>query len=134
MQSALETLAAMDADNIAVRKKLAQMAFEDEDWRRAAHWARETMYITVQDVDVHRILAQASRELGDRRTSAREYEAIARLSPDSLADAIELVKAYAAAGEEEKAAGALAELRRKHPREKELERLAEEVEKGRVGP
>lgn len=134
LASSLETLAAMDADNIAVRKKLAQMAFEDEDWRRAAHWARETMYVAVGDVDVHRILARAARELGDPKTSMREYETIAKLSPDSLPDAIELVKAYVAAGDREKGAAALADLRRKHPREIELERLAEDVEKERPAP
>lgn len=129
LEPVLETLSSMDPDNALVRQKLAQIAMGRKDWKRAADWARRTMHITVKPPEVHRILAQASFELGDFPTAVREYEVIEQLAPDSLVDAIALAKAYQSAGEREKAAEQVRKLKERAPDNEEVDRLADELDK-----
>jgi tetratricopeptide (TPR) repeat protein len=119
----LEKLARMDADNGTARQKLAEIAFGKKDWPVAARWAREAMHVSIQPMELHQILGQASREMKDWPTAIREYEVIRKLSPDSLVDATELVRLYLAAGEKEKARTLLDELKAKHPQDPQIAKL-----------
>lgn len=123
----LEKLARMDADNATARQKLAEIAFEKKDWPTAARWAREAMHVTIKPRELHQILGESSRELKDWPTAVREYEVISKLAPDSLVDAMQLVKVYMAAGEREKGVAKLAELKMKHPQDPEIAKLDEEL-------
>jgi predicted Zn-dependent protease len=119
----LEKLARMDADNGTARQKLAEIAFGKKDWPVAARWSREAMHVSIQPIELHQILGQASREMKDWPTAIREYEVIRKLSPDSLVDATELVRLYLAAGEKEKARTLLDELKAKHPQDPQIAKL-----------
>jgi len=68
----LALLAAQDADEFAMRKKLAQLAIDSEDFVAAERWAQEALQIDVMDAEVHRMLAQALKSNGKPEESARE--------------------------------------------------------------
>ena len=55
----LTRLANLDADDALVRKKLALIALNAQDFSAAAKWARQSLYIDVGDVEAHRALAGA---------------------------------------------------------------------------
>ena len=63
----LEQLAALDVDDLPIRKKLTELALTRGHHEQAAHWAREALHIDVMDVDVHRMLAEALTATGDLR-------------------------------------------------------------------
>ena len=60
----LAQLAVLDADDLPIRKKLAQLALAAGDFAAAARWGREALHIDVMDVDVHR---HAGRSGGRQR-------------------------------------------------------------------
>jgi predicted Zn-dependent protease len=76
----LAQLVAQDADEFAMRKKLAQLAIEKEDFAAAQRWAQQALQINVMDADVHRMLAQALKANGkpeeaqQEETTANELE------------------------------------------------------------
>ena len=70
----LAQLAALDTDDLTIRKKLAQLALSAEDFPAAVRWAREALHIDVMDVEIHRMLAEAMRgrrNLGRPRTNTK---------------------------------------------------------------
>ncbi|MCA9074208.1 MAG: tetratricopeptide repeat protein [Planctomycetaceae bacterium] len=76
---ALSTIAELDADDGLVRKKLATMAADAEDWPTAIHWAEEALHCDVRDVDMHRLLAKAYEQTGDSEAAARHTAYTERL-------------------------------------------------------
>ncbi len=106
----LAKLAAIDADDFPVRKKLAQLAIAKRDWPAAAQWSLEGLHIQVVDVDLHRYRAEALAGQGDPRTAADEYKAAVELDPEQLTLRLALAETLVKAGEPAKARAALEEL------------------------
>jgi tetratricopeptide (TPR) repeat protein len=123
----LEALARMDAENVTVRQKRAEIAFDRQDWATAARWAREAMYITIKPIELHEILGRSAKELGDRKTAIREYEVIYELRKKRLADGIALARVYAWAEEPAKAKALVLELRKSAPEDADVAGLAKEM-------
>lgn len=79
LKALLESIAKLDADDVTVRKKLASIAVESEDWAGAKRWGTEALQIDVKDVVVHELLAQAYEKLGDKKRAEREQRIIKEL-------------------------------------------------------
>lgn len=79
LKTLLESMAKLDGDDPTVRKKLASMALEAEDWANAKRWAMEAVQIDVKDVAVHEMLAQAFEKLGDKKRAEREQRIMKEL-------------------------------------------------------
>ncbi len=76
-------LADRDPDNIAMRKKLAQLALKAKHFDLAEHWATEALYIDVQDVETHRMLAESLVGRKEYESAVSEYETAIELEPKS---------------------------------------------------
>ena len=70
-----------DADDLTVRRKLAQMAAAALDHDGAARWANQVIQINVMDSEMHRLLAEALAGRQDHAAAARQYEVVAELLP-----------------------------------------------------
>ena len=81
LRPVLEELAGRDFDNPAFRKKLAEMARDEGRYEDAIKWGIEAVYIDVEDVEVHQILADAYLETEQVEKARRELEALLTLDP-----------------------------------------------------
>jgi len=99
----LSKLAESDADDLVMRKKLAQLAVDAHDYAAARRWSQDALHIDVLDVDSHRTLADSCVELNDYPAAIDEYRLAIKLAPRegglrfSLADALVEAKQPAAA-------------------------------------
>jgi tetratricopeptide (TPR) repeat protein len=99
----LAELALADADDLTVRKKLAELSLERQDFAAAANWANQANQIDVQDPEIHRVWAAAltgSRELAH---AAEEYETAVRLAPEEADYRVSLAEVWIQAGQPAKA-------------------------------
>ena len=128
LAQSLADLAMMDADNAIVRQKLAEIAFEKKDWKEAAHWSREAMYVTIKPIELHRIRAQSEKELGNLKDAVHEYEVISKLDPESVGDGIELARMYVLVNEIDKARAELERIAKIHPDHDEIGDMLKELE------
>lgn len=83
LRPVLEYLVGREYNNAGIRKKLAQMAFADEKFEEAIRWGRESLYIDVTDVEVHKLLADSYLKTGLPDKARRELEVVLELSPDN---------------------------------------------------
>ncbi len=81
----LEQLTQLDADDVQLRKKLAQLAAARGDDGRAAYWARQAIYANVLDEDAHRIAAEVALRTEDYAEAAEELVTLVDLRPDDPA-------------------------------------------------
>jgi cellulose synthase operon protein C len=103
----LEKLADFDPDDVAMRKKLAQLSLAQKNFDAAAHWAKQSLYIDVEDVDTHRMLAEALVGQKNYSATATELEVAVKLDPKTLSFQLTLADAYVHSGQIEKGRGAL---------------------------
>jgi tetratricopeptide (TPR) repeat protein len=107
LEATLARLAELDADDVAVRKRLASACLARGDFTAAADWSRRANQIDVMDVEIHRTWAEAARSLTDFAVAARELEITLILAPDSTAERKALAEAYLQLGQTDKARAAL---------------------------
>ncbi|MEX2176694.1 MAG: tetratricopeptide repeat protein [Pirellulaceae bacterium] len=77
----LDRLAEQDPDNVAARKKLAQLSLAAKDFAAAADYATAVIHADVQDAAGHVQLAAALVGQGDRSAAAQEYAVALALDP-----------------------------------------------------
>jgi tetratricopeptide (TPR) repeat protein len=106
----LVKLAQADADDLLVRKKLAQLAVEARRWDDARRWASEVLHIDVQDPEAHAQLAQSLSQLAQHARAAEEYEMAVQLAPDQLSWRLAWAEACHQAGNDPRAREILTEL------------------------
>lgn len=82
LRPVLETIADRDYDNTAVRKRLAKFAYEAENWEQTVRWGEDALCIDIEDVDVHRLLAECYEKLGDSDSAVEAWRAVVALQPD----------------------------------------------------
>ncbi len=111
----LAKLAEADADDLPVRKKLAQLALAHSDWADAARWALESLHINVMDVELHQWRAEALAAQGAAAGAAEEYAVAVELDPDDSKLRLALAQAYVKANDRAKAKSALEELLKRDP-------------------
>ncbi|MGE5192276.1 MAG: tetratricopeptide repeat protein [Deltaproteobacteria bacterium] len=128
LKPVLERLVVADGDNPAVRKKLAQMALENEEFAEAVRYARLALYIDVMDVETHQILARGHAGLKHFDKSVEEWGMALRLKPEAGDVEIELARAEAAAGRKEAARSRLDKLLEREPDNEAAQKLRDELE------
>jgi len=111
----LARLAEQDADDLTVRKKLAQMALAAGDFAAAARWANQANQIDVMDAEVHRIWAEALTGGRDFTAAVTEYEAALGLKPDEPGWRFALAQASIESRQPAKAREALSALLKNDP-------------------
>ncbi len=121
----LERIATDDADDAAVRKKLARLALDRDDYTAAARWALDALRINVMDGELHQWRAEALAGTKQPAAAAEEYATAVELEPDDAALRIALAETYEAAGQRDKARAALEALLAREPGHEEATRLME---------
>jgi tetratricopeptide (TPR) repeat protein len=99
----LARLADRDADDLPMRKKLAQLALRAKDFAAATHWAQQALYIDVQDVETHRMYAEALVGRKDYPAAVAEYETAVQLEPKTGSLQLALADACLRAGRKDRA-------------------------------
>ena len=95
----LAMIAANDADDIAVRKALAERHLAAGDAAAAEKWANECLYIDVYDPSVHVLLADAQAAGKKYAEAIEEYQTALTLKPKKPNDLkVKLAQAQLAAG------------------------------------
>jgi cellulose synthase operon protein C len=110
LREVLVRLSEVDADDVSVRRKLAEMAIADESWADAVRYARLALHIDVMDPAIHRLLARGYTGLGQHARSAAEWAVALELAPDDAETITELARSEAAAGDRSAAVKRLREL------------------------
>ncbi len=80
LRSVLTTITQLRADDGLVRKKLATLAVDADDWPGVIHWAEEALHCDVRDADMHRLLAKAYERSGDNEAAARHNDFVERIA------------------------------------------------------
>jgi predicted Zn-dependent protease len=106
----LEKLAEADPDDLALRKKLAQLAIEQEDFAAADRWTLEGLHIQVLDANLHAWRAMALGSLEQPEAAAEEFAVAVELSPDEPQLRISHAEALIAADRRAEARAVLKEL------------------------
>jgi tetratricopeptide (TPR) repeat protein len=121
---ALALLAANDADDIDVRKNLAEAHFGRGEFDQAAEWATECLYIDVNDPIYHVQLADALSGEKKYPEAIEEYETALTLKPKKPNDLrVKLAQAQLDAGKLDDAKATLETVLKadpEHPKAKEL--------------
>jgi predicted Zn-dependent protease len=125
----LSDLATADAESLLVRKKLAVMAVEQNDWAGAGRWAREATHIDVNDAEMHRISADAAAAQKRYRDAIHAYELAVRLDGRHVAARGGLIRALAAAEQQDKARVELESLKQLAPGDAIIQELEELLKK-----
>jgi tetratricopeptide (TPR) repeat protein len=94
----LEQLAARDADDVLVRKRLTVAKLKTADYTGAARYGREAIYIDVLDAEIHRMLAEAHRGLKQPARAVRESEVALSLKPGNDEIELDLARSLLAVG------------------------------------
>jgi cellulose synthase operon protein C len=127
-------LADNDADDLAVRKALAERHLEAGQPEQAEKWANECLYVDVYDPACHVLMADAllARKSYDR--AVEEYRTALELKvkkPDDLK--VRLAKAMLGLGRLDDARATLDGILKGDPDHPEAKALSEEIGKGKAG-
>jgi tetratricopeptide (TPR) repeat protein len=128
LKPVLERLVVADGDNASVRKMLARLALEDEQFAEAVRYGRLALHIDVMDVETHRILAQAYAGQKDFAKAADEWSVALQIKPGASDVEVELARAEAAAGKKESALKRLRKLLDREADNADAIRLRDELE------
>ena len=90
LAESLTQLAQLDADDDAVRTKLATLAINRQDYAVATRWAREAIYIDVLNPTAHKAFAEALAGRHNYQTAIDEFSAAIDLDPTDLSLRLEL--------------------------------------------
>jgi Tfp pilus assembly protein PilF len=125
----LEMLAANDADELTVRKNLAQRYLDRGDAKAAERWANECLYIDVYDVTAHIVLADALAAGKKFAQSIEEYQTALELKPKKPNDLkVKLAKAQLGSGKPTDAKATLDAILKEDPEHPEAKALRQEIE------
>ncbi len=103
-------LAALDAGDGEIRKKLAQKTLESGDCLEAIKWANQAIQVDVNDAELHKTFAEALIGRHNRKMALRELEAAVHLVPDDTELQLALAETLLALGRKEEARAVLAPL------------------------
>ncbi len=125
LAAALEQLVAADADDFAMRKKLAQMARATGDTKAVARWTREALHIDVRDVELHVWRAEALAAEGAPADAAAEYEMAVLIDPERADLQLALAQAQIKADQPQQAKQTLTALLEREPKNTQAKELLE---------
>ena len=127
MLEMLPKLAKMKHHDLLLRKKLADIYLQRQDWNNVVLWANETIEIDVTDVETHVMLAKAHEALKQWHEAGREYEAAMRLNPQKVSLGVESARCYLKIGEVQNAKKVLTHVNRLHPDNLDVQALEEKL-------
>src|SRR5262249_40427615 len=130
----LAMIAANDADDLTVRKALAERYLARGDVAASEKWANECLYIDVYDPTVHVLLADA-RAAGRKFVEAiEEYQTALELKAKKPNDLkVKLARAQLGKGDRDAAKATLDGILKQDPEHPEAKALREEVENTKRG-
>ncbi|GAC1466771.1 MAG: hypothetical protein NVSMB9_07670 [Isosphaeraceae bacterium] len=124
----LAILAANDADDLDVRKALAEKHLAAGAAAEAEKWATECLYINVYDPECHVLLADALLARKTFPEAVEEYQAALGLKPKKAGDLkVKLARAQAGLGQRDAARTTLDELLKSDPGHPEAKALLKEL-------
>ena len=126
---ALAMIADNDADDLAVRKVLAEKQLAAGNAEQSEKWAMECLYINVYDPESHVLLADAYLARSKHAEAVEEYQTALTLKPKK-GDRIQvkLASALIAAGKKEEAKAILDTLLKADPEHPEAKALREKID------
>jgi cellulose synthase operon protein C len=128
----LAMLADNDADDLDVRKTLAERHLKAGSAAEAAKWATECLYIDVYDPDPHAILADALAAEKKYTAAVEEYGTALDLKVKKPNDInVRLARAQAALGNLDAARAAVDAILKRDPEHPQAKALRDELEKGK---
>ena len=125
--AAAAALAEADHDDLAIRKKLVQMAVDAKDYAAAERWAIEGIDIDVMDATLHRVVAEAAAKRHNYTKAVEEYETAVELKPDDSKLQLALAKTFIAAKEPANARKVLQRLLKRTPDNPGVKKLLESI-------
>jgi tetratricopeptide (TPR) repeat protein len=125
--AALAALAAADSEDLDVRKKLSQMAFDAKDYAAAEKWAAQGIEIDVMDADLHRLVAESAAKRRNYAKAVEEYETAVELKPDDLKAQLALAEVLVQAKQSAKAREVLDKLLKRDPEYPGAKKLLESI-------
>ena len=130
----LSMIASFDADNIDVRRVLAERYLADGKGTAAEKWASECLHINVYDPVIHVLLADAQSMEKKFQEATLEYQIALVLKPKKPDDVkVKLARAQFGAGQRERAKATLDEVLKGDPEHPEGKALKAEMDKGTSG-
>jgi tetratricopeptide (TPR) repeat protein len=90
----LSKLAALEADNLLIRKKLATLAFDRHDWPVAERWATEAIHIDPDDAPMFLIAAESLASQGRFQKATHFFQLAVRLDNRNISARAGLVRSY----------------------------------------
>jgi len=120
---ALRRWSELEPGNLAIHKKLAQLALLQENYPAAAISATRSMHLDVQDADVHAMLAAALAGQGKPTTAIEEYEVAIRLDSRQFDSYAALAKLQIRLGRKDEARLVVNRLRELAPDHVQLNQL-----------
>jgi len=128
----LVMIAANDADDIAVRKALAERNLARGEAASAEKWAQECLYIDVYDPAPHVLLADAQSAEKKFAEAIEEYQTAIQLKAKKPNDLkVKLAKAQLGLGQRDVAKATLDGILKEDPEHPEAKALREEIESAR---
>ena len=130
----LAMIAANDADDISVRKALAERHLTQGDAAAAEKWAGECLHIDVYDPTAHVLLADAETARKKFTEAIEEYQTALDLKakkPDDVK--VKLAKAQLGAGQRDAAKAILDAILKGDPDHPEAKALRQEIDRAPVG-
>jgi tetratricopeptide (TPR) repeat protein len=132
--SDLAMIASFDADNLDVRKALAERHLAAGDAAAAARWAEDCLHITVYDPAVHVLLADAQAAGKKYADAIEEYQTALELAPKKPNDLkVKLARAQLDAGRRAAAKATLEGVLKADPEHPEAKALREKIDSAKSG-
>ena len=125
--AAAVALAAADREDLAIRKRLVQMAADAKDYAAAEKWATEGIEIDVMDADLHRVVAESAAKRHNYAEAIAEYETAVELRPDDSKVQLALAKTLIEAEQAAKAREVLEKLLKREPGYPGAKKLLESI-------
>ncbi len=130
--SDLVMIASFDADNIDVRRALAERYLAEGDGVSAEKWAGDCLHINVYDPVIHVLLADAQMVVKKPDQAAEEYQTALVLKPKKPDDVkVKLARALFGSNKRDEAKSLLDGVLKTDPDHPEAKALKEEMEKGK---
>ncbi len=132
--SDLAMIASFDADNIDVRRELAQRYLAQGDGASAEKWAGDCLHINVYDPVIHVLLADAQSMRKEFGKAVEEYQVALVLKPKKPDDVkVKLARAQLELGQRDQANDTLEAVLKADPDHPEAKALRLEIDKGKSG-
>ena len=115
LTSTLKALSERDPDDVDSRVRLAEMAYDADDYAAAAKFAKLALHVDVLDANVHLLLARSLRHLKQLPAALDEYGVALQLKPGETDWDLEYAETLWDAGHQDEARKRLDALLKKHP-------------------